>query len=512
MVQTLIPDFTPFEVSLLKDARGRGERLYRLSLSIDQKAAMPYAKAYLLLSNLEQKANVVRTIPQFRPDRDDIGNSEMFHNITIFLTAREGVKKIYQAVHIDQVESIRLTPISFASVLEEEQGGELPEISSPAQSIRVEPRLLNRLAGYVDELKLLLHQIRRKSGKASSGTSGVAGFEEIAHLVDGLEKVSRNMSKVHLHDLFAGYHDFVVEMGRRLGKKVGFTIEGSEIDVDRRIAELLSETVLHLLRNGVDHGIETPEERIKAGKDPCGTVSLLVARGEGGLTLTVRDDGRGVDREELIARLGKEHLVEGDAEGIGGGRANELAALLARPGLTTRDEASEYSGRGFGLDIVYRKIGRIEGAYLEASSEKGKGASFTITIPGGVSFITLKMVRWEKMILAVPERSIVSLVQAVDGTYGGDADGRLEWNELPVYSPEGRLFRTDHLPTQETALVIQHLDRKGVFLVDEMLFTREIPEEQFTLFVEESPYLYRSTIGGRKSGFYYLSPSVVSID
>lgn len=266
------------------------------------------------------------------------------------------------------------------------------------------------------------------------------------------------------------------------------------------------------MRNGVDHGIEFPGERLKAGKDEEGTIRLDVHRGAGGLSLSVSDDGRGIDKEKLSARLGEDLTLEGDAEGTDGGRANKLAALLARPGITTKDEATDLSGRGFGLDIVYRKIGRIEGAYLEAESEDGKGTRFTITIPGGASFITLKMVRCEQLVLAVPERSILSVEEASDGTFGGDAEGRLEWNGIPVFSPDGRLFRTDRLPPQELVLIMQHLDRKGAFLVDELLFTREVPEEQFTLFVEESPFLYRSSIGGRKSGFLYLSPSVVAIN
>ncbi len=511
MVRTSIPDFTPFETGLLREARSRGERLYRLSLSISREAPMPFAKAYLLLSNLEQEANVIRTFPLFRPERYDEQEAEAYRNLTIFLTSSGGMKSLYQAVHIDHVDAIRITPVSFVSVLEEEQAGEVREVGNTAASIRLDPKTLNKLTGYIDELKLSLHQLRRRVGRSDDTKPVKAGLEELSSLVDGLETVSRSMSKVHLHDLFSGYESFIGEMAGRLGKKIRFRMTGSDMDVDRRIAELLGETVLHLVRNAVDHGIELPRKRLESGKSEEGLIELSIGRGEGGLSLKVSDDGAGIDMDEIIALLDGDEEIKGDAEGIGGGRANELAALLSRPGLTTKDEATEYSGRGFGLDIVYRKIGRIEGAFLEAESEKGKGASFTVTIPGGVSFITLKMVRWEKMILAVPERSILSIEQSAEGTFGGDSEGRLEWNGIPVFSPEGRLFRTDLLPPQENAIIMQHLDRKGVFLVDELLFTREVPEEQFTLFVEESPFLYRSTIGGRKSGFHYLSPSVVTI-
>jgi two-component system chemotaxis sensor kinase CheA len=511
MIRTSIPDFTPFETGLLREARTRGERLFRLSLTISQDAPMPFAKAYLLLSNLEQEANVIRTFPLFRPERYDEQEAEEYRNLTVFLTSSGEMKKIYQAVHIDHVDAIRLTPVSFVSVLEEEPAGEMREAVSGAASIRLDPKTLNKLTGYIDELKLSLHQLRRRAGRFDDTGTVKAGLEELTGLVDGLETVSRSMSKVRLRDLFSGYDAFIADMAGRLGKKIRFRMSGSDIDVDRRIAELLSETVLHLVRNAVDHGIELPRKRLESGKNEEGLIELSIGRGEGGLSLRVTDDGAGIDKNEIIALLDGEDDIKGEAEGIGGGRANELAALLARPGLTTKDEATEYSGRGFGLDIVYRKIGRIEGAFLEAESEKGKGASFTITIPGGVSFITLKMVRWEKMVLAVPERNILSIEQAGEGTFGGDSEGRLEWNGIPVFSPEGRLFRTDLLPPQESAIIMQHLDRKGVFLVDELLFTREVPEEQFTLFVEESPFLYRSTIGGRKSGFHYLSPSVVTI-
>lgn len=512
MVRTAIPDFSPFEETLLRDARGRGERLYRLSLTVSPEAPMPFAKAYLLLSNLEQEANVIRTIPLFRPERYDENDAETYRDLTVFLTTSGTMKQLYTATNLDHVDAIRITPVSYASVLDEERNPEIREGTDLSSSVRVEPAALNRLIGYIDELKLSLHQLRRRVGRVNDSDPVKGGLEELTNLVDGLEKAGRAMSKVRLSELFSGYGGFVREMAAQLGKSVRFSLRGSEIDVDRRIAELLGETVLHLVRNAVDHGIEPPARRKEAGKPEEGSVTLEIRRGEGGLTLSVEDDGAGIDRDEIIALLDGENDYDGEPDSRTEGRANELAALLARPGLSTREEATEFSGRGFGLDIVYRKIGRIEGAFLEAASEKGKGARFIITIPGGVSFITLKMVRWEKMVLAVPERSIISIEQTADGTFGGDAQGRLEWNGLPVFSPDGRLFRTDRLPPQENALIMQHLDRKGVFLADELLFTREVPEEQFTLFVEESPFLYRSSIGGRKSGFHYLSPSVVAID
>ena len=510
LVHTSLPDFAPFEIELLRAARGRGERLYRLSLVIAEDAPMPFAKAYLLLSNLEQTANVIRTVPRFVPDQPP-ENPEELRRIAVFLTTDGETGRMYDAVHIDQVSGIRLTPVSYLSILEEPEKEEGMQLIESGKSIRIEPELLNRLSGYIDELKITTYQMRRKQ-KREEKRNPKEELGELEKLVDGLEKISKAMSKVRLKELFSGYPDYISSMSVQLGKKVHFELIGAEINVDRRIAEILGETVLHLVRNALDHGIESSEERLSRGKSEAGTIRLEIRREDGGLVLTVADDGRGVDMAELHSTLEESDWSGTETEGPGGGRANELAALLARPGFTTRQEASEYSGRGFGLDIVYRKIGRIEGALLEAETEKGRGTSFSITIPGGVSFLTLKMIRWEKMILAVPERSILSVEHASQGTWGGDAQGRLEWKGIPVFSPEGRLYRTDHLPPQENLLLIQHLDKRGVLPADELLFTREVPEEQFTLFVEESPFLYRSSLGGRKSGFYYLSPSVVAIE
>lgn len=509
LVHTTLPDFTPFELDLLRAARGRGERLYRLSLVISDQAPMPFAKAYLLLSNLEQVSNVIRTVPRFDPERIP-EEPHTLRRIGVFLSTDGDTGAIYEAVHVDQVTDIRLSPVSYLSILEDPDDQEGMELLETGKTLRIEPALLNRLAGYIDELKITTYQMRRRK-RTGEVPQLDHSLGELEKLVEGLEKVSQGMSRISLKELFSGYPDFISSMGVQLGKKVRFELHGAELDVDRRIAEILGETVLHLVRNGVDHGIEAPEERLQLSKPEYGTIMLDVQREEGGLVITVSDDGRGVDMEEIRRTSGGE-LPEPELQGAGGGRANELAALLARPGFTTRREATEYSGRGFGLDIVYRKIGRIEGALLEARSERGKGTSFSITIPGGVSFLSLKVIRWEKIILAVPERSILSIEQASQGTWGGDAQGRLEWKGIPVFSPEGRLYRTDHLPPQDNLLLIQHLDRKGILPADELLFTREVPEEQFTLFVEESPFLYRSSLGGRKSGFYYLSPSVVAID
>lgn len=498
-----LPAFTPFQKELLMEARGRGEGFYRLSICIGTEAPMPFAKAYLILSNLEQTANVIRVSPSFESG-EAVEDPQHYRRMIVFFTSSQELSTIYSAVNLDQLSAIRISPLSYSSLLDKREQREFEELRSDSRSIRLEPELLGRLSSYIEELQLCLYRARR--GDLGEGLE----LSDAENLVNGLEKLSAKMQRVHLQDLFSAYREYLTRSAQRLSKKINFEIDGADIDVDRRIAEILSETLLHLLRNSIDHGIETPEERLRQGKEEQGSIRLSVQQGEGGLEISVYDDGRGIDLHAV--KTLSQNSDQMSIEGAGGGRANELAALLSRPGFSTREDADEFSGRGYGLDIVYRKIGRIEGAYFEADSKPGAFSRFTVSIPGGLSFLSLQMLRWEKMILALPERSIVSRNRVGDGRFGDDGSGRLLWNDFPVFCPEGQVYATDYLPKQEVALLVQHLDTQGVFLVDELLFSREIPEEQCNRFIEESPFLYSSSIGGRKAAFYYISPAFVTIE
>jgi chemotaxis protein histidine kinase CheA len=276
--------------------------------------------------------------------------------------------------------------------------------------------------------------------------------------------------------------------------------------VDRRAAEVLSEIVVHLIRNALDHGIELPERRAEMGKNEEGLVLIRARREDQKLIVSVIDDGGGIRRDELIEKA-REQGIRGDE--VTGGE-EELLRFLVYPGLTTLGDATETSGRGYGLDLVFQKVRQFEGGGLSVSTGD-EGTSFTVELPSGFTLLTLQIIRSGTKMVAVPQQHIREIISTSDGEFSAEENGALLWNSYPVYTLDGRLYQTDVPPENSFGLKIGYLGREAVVLVDELMFKKEIPEDRLTLYIEGSPYLHRMKITGSGSGLFYLSPSIVTM-
>ncbi|MCK5201178.1 MAG: chemotaxis protein CheA, partial [Spirochaetales bacterium] len=179
--------------------------------------------------------------------------------------------------------------------------------------------------------------------------------------------------------------------------------------------------------------------------------------------------------------------------------------------ISTRDNPDIISGRGIGLDIVNQKIGQFENGEIKITTVKGEGTSFSLTIPGGFTLSTFQLVRCGSNVLAVPHKSIESTIRTDRGFYDSNDDGFLFFNGNPVFTMDGRSLSTDRTPNEEFGLILKHMERQGVFLVDEILFTKDIPEERLTLIIEENQYLYKVSTNNRHADFLYLNPAIVTM-
>jgi two-component system, chemotaxis family, sensor kinase CheA len=495
-----IPDFSDFERELLHEARERGERFLRITVYLEEDTPISYAKGYLILNNLEQLLQVVRTNPPFGSGHEEQANEAKYRSISFFCTGSAEDAKIYRAVNVDQVERILLSPLSFESVLYRQVGKTEWERSSGEISLRISAGDLDSLNGYIDELKIRIHRLSRHVPKEKEQ------IDSLRQLVDGLEDFAARLSMVDLGKVFLPHFRMVRDLAAKLDKHAELTLEGSGIRVDRRAAEILSEIVVHLIRNALDHGIERPDERLSKGKAEAGLILIKARQEEGKLYVSVGDDGRGIQKDLLLERAKRQgiridELPEGE---------EDLIRFLVYPGLTTLNDATETSGRGYGLDLVFQKIRRFEGGGLSVESDV-EGTTFTIEMPAGFTLMTLQIVRCGGRFIAVPARHIRSTVKTEEGVFSADENGALLWNSLPVFTLEGRLYRTDVSPSDSTGLVLSYLDKEAVLLVDELMFKKEIPEDRLTLYIEGSPYLHKMKISGSGTEFTYLSPSIVTI-
>ncbi len=495
-----IPEFNDFERELLREARERGERFLRVSVQLDETTAITYAKGYLILNNLEQLLQVVKSNPPFGAGHERQSNEGEYRNITFYCTGDVEDREIYKVVNVDQVERILISPLTYESVVEEQVGEPEWEHSMSNVSIRIDGASIDQLNGYVDELKIRIHRLRRMF------TEDGEQIEVLTKIVDGLESFTRQLSMVELNEVFQSHYRMVRDLAAKLGKKAELSLEGCDIRVDRRAAEVLSEIVVHMIRNALDHGIEPPEQRLREGKSEMGQVHIRAESEDNKLIVTVSDDGQGIRRQQLIEKA-KQQGIRIDE--VTGGE-DELLRFLVYPGLTTLGDATETSGRGYGLDLVFQKIRQFEGGGLSVRSDE-QGTSFTVELPSGFTLLTLQIVRCGSRLIAVPQQHIREIVTLDEGVFSADENGGLLWNAYPVYTLEGRLYQTDVSPTNASGLIIRYLGREAVVLVDELMFKKEIPEDRLTLYIEGSPYLHKMKISGAGTGFFYLSPSIVAM-
>ncbi len=219
-----------------------------------------------------------------------------------------------------------------------------------------------------------------------------------------------NIKKMRMfpaNTIFEGFERMIRDLAREENKQVKFCVEGAETELDKKIIEEIKDPFMHLLRNCVDHGIELPEERVKRGKPPCGTISLIVSQRGGGITLEVADDGAGMDVDKIKKAAVKKRFVSVKEAGLLSDK--EAMSLIFKPGFSTSLILTDISGRGVGLDVVRENVERLHGM-ISFESEAGKGSRFIITLPLTLSTSHVSLVRCGKGVYAVPINSIDRII------------------------------------------------------------------------------------------------------
>jgi two-component system, chemotaxis family, sensor kinase CheA len=209
---------------------------------------------------------------------------------------------------------------------------------------------------------------------------------------------------------------------RDLGKQVEFHIEGADVGIERTLAEVIGDPLLHLVRNAIIHGLETPDERRALGKQPTGRVTLAAANRSGRIQITVSDDGRGIDLDRIAATASEQGITDDTLS------EDQCLRLIFRPGFSTSPEVSELAGRGIGLDVVDRAMD-IAGGEVRVASERHKGTTFAMIIPAALSLVNCVIVRCEHQLYAI-DSNCVEDGRIQRGQLKTDGDNRA--NELPL--------------------------------------------------------------------------------
>lgn len=291
--------------------------------------------------------------------------------------------------------------------LKDEENRQPAELLS--STVRIKTSLLDRLMALTGELLTVRHRLEAETDAIEVANGLKDPLRELAHLLKQLQTEVFDARMLPLNMLFERFPRMIRELARKTGKEAKLYISGESIEADRGILEALSDPLLHLLRNALDHGIEPPSERVAKGKPPVGKIELSANRLSDRLTITVNDDGRGMDPSRIRAKALKSGLInDNQASSI---TDDEALLLICRPGFSTMSEVTEISGRGVGMDVVKNSV-QSSGGKLSIESTPCAGSRFTIELPMNISIIQALIVEAGGLTLAVPVISVKSTIEA----------------------------------------------------------------------------------------------------
>ena len=235
-------------------------------------------------------------------------------------------------------------------------------------------------------------------------------FQNSAHklnqLIRELQDIASGLRLVPIDGVFRRMQRLIRDLSKQTKKNIKFIIEGEETEIDKVVVDLLSDPLVHMIRNSVDHGIEEPDERLEAGKTEKGTVKLSAKQEGGEIQITIEDDGRGLNKEKIFARAVEKNLIKPNAQLT----EEEIYTLIFEPGFSTKEAVSQLSGRGVGMDVVKTTITSLRGR-IEVESRPGNGSTMRLIIPLSLAFLDTMVVMISNKLYAISIDSILEVFQ-----------------------------------------------------------------------------------------------------
>ncbi|HEY6156977.1 MAG TPA: chemotaxis protein CheA [Gemmatimonadales bacterium] len=346
-----------------------------------------------------------------------------------------------------------------------------------SRHIRVDLRRLDGLMDLIGELVTVRGRLNELAAERRDPAVDDVAIQ-VSRLSTELQAEIIQARMTPVWQVFDRFPRLVRDLARELDKQVAFRVEGKEIELDRAILDELGDPLLHLLRNAVDHGIETAAERRRRGKAPEGEIVLAAVRERASVAISVSDDGRGIDRARILERARREGLVDAHAEALSD---DQLLRVLARPGFSTAEAVTSVSGRGVGIDVAVTRI-RALGGSIDIRTEVGKGTSFVLRLP-----VTLAIVR--ALIAGVGrERYALPLTYVAETVEFGVqpttiVEGReaivLRNRVVPLVHLRRMLGVSGDAPARCPIIVLEMGERTSGIVVDGMLGQQEIVVKGF---------------------------------
>lgn len=420
--------FDDFEQTVLEQSMEQGFSAYEINISLREDCLLKAARVYMVFEILEKLGEVIKSTPtveKLEEEKFDTDFSVAFVTKENQDDLKQKLMKVSE-VDVVNVQPVQLKKMEMPSDVEEKKVEEVVAVETPkptptkatptkteapktvknnnsSKTIRVNIERLDILMNLFEELVIDRGRLQSISMELNHNELNDT-VERMTRVSGDLQNIILNMRMVPVETVFNRFPKMVRQLSRDLKKKINLEIIGAETELDRTVIDEIGDPLVHLIRNALDHGIESPEERLAAGKPETGSVELRAYHSGNHVFIEIEDDGAGIDRERVLQKAISKGVVTEEASHSM--TDNQINELILASGFSTAEVISDVSGRGVGLDVVKSTIESLGGS-ISIESEHGKGSLFSIQLPLTLSIISVMLVEIEKEVYAVPLSSII---------------------------------------------------------------------------------------------------------
>lgn len=428
-------EYDDFEKTILHQSTEQGYMAYEISISLREDCLLKAARVFMVFEILEKNGDVIKSSPTVDKLEEEQFDS-IFHVALISKETADDLQKMLLKVsEVEKVEVLAVDPSSFKEVkgevisrddesslqpaiiesvpeqqtvpvaAEKKPAANNTKAHAPATSktIRVNIERLDVLMNLFEELVIDRGRLLSIAAEVNHGELSET-VERMSRTMGDLQNIILTMRMVPVETVFNRFPKMVRQLSRDLNKKINLDIIGAETELDRTVIDEIGDPLVHLIRNSLDHGVESPEVRRQKGKPEEGTVQLRAYHSGNYVFIEIEDDGAGINREKVLTKAISKGIVSKEAaSSLSDKQVNEL---IMASGFSTADVISDISGRGVGLDVVKTTIESL-GGNISIESTQDVGSIFSIQLPLTLSIISVMLVEIEKEIYAVPLSSII---------------------------------------------------------------------------------------------------------
>ncbi|MGG4488951.1 chemotaxis protein CheW [Metabacillus idriensis] len=417
---TAMKEFDDFERTVLQQSKEQGFHTYELTIKLRDDCLLKAARVFMVFEIAEKLGEVIKSVPSV-----DLLEEEKFdQQFQLAFVTKESANEIErQIMKVSEIQSVEISPLSMDERLIEKEPAQSDEsaanseqtaakdeaavskaaVQASSKTIRVNIDRLDSLMNLFEELVIDRGRLEQISKQLKNNELHET-VEHMSRISGDLQTIILNMRMVPVETVFNRFPRMIRQLAKDLNKKINLEINGAETELDRTVIDEIGDPLVHLLRNAIDHGIESPETRLKHGKPEEGKVVLRAYHSGNYVFIEIEDDGNGISRERVLKKAIDRAIVsEKMAETLSDKQVYEL---IFSSGFSTAETISDISGRGVGLDVVKNTIEALGGS-ISIDSKEGAGSLFSIQLPLTLSIISVMLVKLSNETFAIPISSII---------------------------------------------------------------------------------------------------------